>query len=484
MIWVVYTVLLILAALILTVALRTMKFVPPEGGAAGRYTESDDLTGAEKLAAAVRVQTISSIEPGKTDEDAFRRFHALLEELFPLVHRHCEKTVINGLSLVYCLRAKTPASGSKPALFTAHMDVVPVEEGTENDWIRPPFSGELAEGYVWGRGTLDTKGSLITSLEALERLLEKGFSPARDIYFAFGHDEEVTGMAGASMIAEYFGEKGLTFDFLLDEGGGVVTDVLPGIAVPLAMVGLGEKGFANIKLSVTMDGGHASMPARHTSLGVLSKALCRLEDKPFKPRFIPCTRDFMLKIGPYMKGVNRVVLANLWLFEPLFLRMFSKTNIGGAMLRTTIAVTMAQGSPAPNVVPQKSTAIINSRILPGDTTQTLLKHIERTLEGLPVEIEELAVNNPSALSPSDCEAFRLIENQIKVFCNGAIAAPYLVMAGTDARKYERVCQNIYRFTPYIISSADIAKIHGTNENISIQNVNRCIDFYAGLMESL
>jgi carboxypeptidase PM20D1 len=484
MLWILYICIVLIFSLILIIVIKTCKFKPVEVRSDSRYEESNDLSGPAKLADAVRIPTISYIEAGKMDEQAFQIFHRLLEKQFPFVHKCCEKTVINKYSLVYCLKTKNPHPAEKPILITAHMDVVPVEEGTEDDWTRQPYSGDIADGIVWGRGTLDTKVHLIGALEAMERLLEKGFSPTRDIYLAFGHDEEINGEEGALKIAEYFKNTGLEFDFVLDEGGCAVTNVLAGIEKPIAMVGVGEKGFANIRLSVTMDGGHASMPAPHTSLGTLAKALCLLEEHPFKPRLISCTKDFLLGIGPYMKGVNRVVLANLWIFKPLFLQMFSKTNTGSALLRTTMAVTMAQGSPAPNVVPQKSSAFVNCRILPGENGELLLDHMKKTLKNLPVKLEPIALDDPSALSPCNCDAYRLIESLIYDFCGDVIVVPYLVMASTDARKYEAVCKNIYRFTPYIIDDEDIGKIHGTNENISVVNVNRCIDFFTALMERL
>ncbi|PKM74434.1 MAG: peptidase M20 [Firmicutes bacterium HGW-Firmicutes-16] len=484
MLWILYICIILIMALVVIIVVKTRNFKPVELVCDSSYVESNDLAGPSKLADAVRIPTISYIEAGKMDDEAFREFHKLLEKQFPLVHKCCEKTIINKYSLVYCLKTKNPRPSEKPILITAHMDVVPVEEGTEGDWIKQPYSGEIADGIVWGRGTLDTKVHLIGALEAMEHLLEKDFSPARDIYLAFGHDEEINGEEGALKIAEYFENEGLEFDFVLDEGGCAVTNVLEGIEKPIAMVGVGEKGFANIRLSVTMDGGHASMPAPHTSLGTLAKALCLLEEHPFKPRLISCTKDFLLRIGPYMKGVNRVVLANLWIFKPLFLSMFSKTNTGGALLRTTMAVTMAQGSPAPNVVPQKSSAFVNCRILPGENGEMLLDHMKKTLKGLPVKLDPIALDDPSALSPCDCNAYRLIESLIGEFCGDVIVVPYLVMASTDARKYEAVCKNIYRFTPYIIDNEDIRKIHGTNENISVANVNRCIDFFTALMERL
>jgi carboxypeptidase PM20D1 len=475
---------LIIAAAVLIVVIRTARFKPPAAAPAGGYIPDGDTTAAEKLAEAVRVRTVSYIDDAKIDRDAFAQFHALLEKQFPLAHARCEKTVINNYSLVYHLKSDRPERSGKPVLITAHMDVVPVEEGTEGAWTHPPFRGSIADGIVWGRGTLDIKVHLIGVLEALERLLCRGFSPVRDIYFAFGHDEELNGRKGALQIVDYFKNQGLEFDFVLDEGGCVALNVLPGIDAPIALVGVGEKGYANIKLTVTRDGGHSSMPAPHTSLGLLAGGLWRIENHPFKPRLIKPTRDFLMRVGPYMKGLNRVILANLWLFKPVFLSVFGKTQSGSALLRTTIAVTMAQGSPAPNVVPQISSAVVNCRILPGENGGMVLAHFRKTLKNLPVTVEPITMDDPSALSSADSDAFRFVESLIGEFCPGAVVAPYLVMAATDAKKYEPVCQNIFRFTPFIIDIGELGKIHGTNESISVANVNRCVDFFTALLERL
>lgn len=442
------------------------------------------MTVAEKLAKAVRVATISQMDETQTDGKTFLQLHALLETMFPLVHQNCEKTVINQYSLLYHYASPYPQADKKPILITAHMDVVPVEPETANEWRYPPFGGDIQEGYVWGRGTLDTKTHFIAAMEALENILQAGNALKRDVYFAFGHDEEINGEAGAMQIVKYLQEQQLQFGFVLDEGGCIVRNVLDGIQAPIGMVGIGEKGFANIRLTVNQDGGHASMPAPHTSLGILAKALCKLEAHPFHPRLTDGTRAFLSRLGPYMQGLNRIILANLWLFQPLFIAVFSRTKTGSALLRTTIAVTMAQGSQAPNVVPQQSSAYINCRILPGENGNDLLTHIRKVLGKLPVMLEPVVLDDPSAISPTDCDAYRFITEQILAVCPDAIVAPYLVMAGTDARKYEAVCDNIYRFTPYLIENDDLSKIHGSNECISVVNVNRCYDFFQKLLLSL
>lgn len=479
--WIFPVIGILVCAAAITVAVRTLRFLPHEKTSGAYYAQSADLAGAEKLAEAIRIPTISYIDADMTDHGTFLRFQELLQSRFPLIHQYCEKTIINKYSLIFCLKATGEPTGL-PILITAHQDVVPIEDGTENDWTAPPFSGAIKDGILWGRGALDTKIHLIGAMEALERLLQKGFSARRDIYFAFGHDEEIGGQEGAQRIADYFRQQGQRFDFVLDEGGCIAANVLPGIDKPIAFVGVGEKGYANIQLCVTKDGGHSSMPAPHTSLGILAQSICRMEKHPFRPRLIPPTKAFLLRVGPYMKGLNRLILANLWLFQPIFLHVFSKTNAGSALLRTTMAVTMAQGSPAPNVVPQKSTAVVNCRILPGDDGESLLAHFRKVLNGLPVSAEPLYLDAPSGLSASSSKSFLQIKDIIGMVCPEAIVAPYLVMAGTDAKKYEGVANHVYRFSPYLIDNADLVKIHGTNESISVVNVNRCIDFFMELMK--
>lgn len=477
-------IILLFIAAIFTIAavIRVCRFKPRQVKAVGDYMPSDDTAAAEKLSEAVRIKTISHLNEADNDWEAFRSFHTLLEKQFPLVHSSCEKITVNQYSLVYCLKAKNKNASREPVLITAHMDVVPVEEETIKAWEQPPFGGDIAGGFVWGRGTLDTKVHLIAALEALEQMIAADYPIERDIYLAFGHDEEINGDQGAVKIANYFKKQGLHFDFVLDEGGCVTANLISGLEKPVAMIGVGEKGYANIRLKAECDGGHSSMPSRHTSMGIIAEALYRLEKHQMKARLIKPAREFLMQIGPHMKGVKRIVLANLWLFKPLFLFLFSKTNSGNAMLRTTIAVTMAQGGPAPNVIPQQSSAIINSRILPGEKGEDLIKHMKKVIKGLPVELEPLILDDPSMISPSNSEAYLRIEQLVGEFCGDALAVPYLVMAATDARKYESVCEHIYRFSPYVIDFSDVERMHGTNERISVRNVNRCVDFFYELMK--
>lgn len=472
----------VIVALLAVLLIRTINFsnakttVKPERIEVGGEVSD----GTEKLAEAIRVKTVSHMDASMTDWDEFVKFQKLLERLFPGLHKACDRTVIGDYSLVY--RWKGADSGKKPCLVTAHIDVVPVEKGTEKDWEHPPFSGEIVDGFVWGRGTLDTKIHLIASLEAAEQLTREGFVPNRDIYFAFGHDEEVGGFAGASNIVAHFQKEGIEFEFMLDEGGCITDGVIEGVGKPIALVGIGEKGFANIKLTFKGEGGHSSTPPAHSALGVAAQAVGRLEKNQCRLRLIDPIRIFLMKLGPEMGFANRLILANLWLFKPLFLAVFSKNRNGNAMLRTTTAATMAEASQAPNVLPQKASVIVNFRLLPGETGEDLIKHIKDTLKGIETEIDPLILDGPSAVSSHDSEAFKAIAGITGRLCEDALVVPYIVLASTDARKYEAVCKDVYRFTPYRIDARDMDRIHSTNERISLENVNRCVRFFRLLFE--
>lgn len=471
---------IVLLILIAVMLYRTYAFTKNKSPMNGTSKELEPLKNChEKLSGAIKIPTISNSDYSQTDFSTFEAFQSYLEKCFPLVHQHMTVERINTYSLLYHWKGKN--SDLKPCLTTAHIDVVPVEEGTDADWEHPAFSGTIDEEYVWGRGTLDIKSHLITSLEAAERLLEEGFTPARDHYFAFGHDEEVGGTKGAAHIVETLKKRGLTFEYLIDEGGSVIEGFISSIKKPIAAVGIAEKGYANIKVEVSHHGGHASMPSPHTSLGLIGSVMANLEKKQSKLRLITPIRDFLYSIGPYMGFATRFMLANLWLTKPLFKRIFAKmSTTGNAMLRTTTAITMAKGSMEPNVLPQTASMTGNFRVLTGETCQDLIEHIRTVNKNIDLNIVPLRLEDPSTISPTDTHGYHLIKEVTEKLYGNIIVTPYLVMAGTDARKYEPICDNIYRFTPYLLNSEELGKIHSTNERISHINIRRCITFFMDL----
>ncbi|MFH2133361.1 MAG: M20 family peptidase [bacterium] len=437
---------------------------------------------ADHLSRVVQKQTISNTDLSRVNWTPYQEFVDLLVESYPNVHRHLERETVNEYSLIY--RWKGQAPDLKPVLLIAHSDVVPVEKSTADQWEHPPFSGVIADGFVWGRGTMDMKLHLISILEAIEALLADGFTPQRDIYLAFGHDEETRGELGASSMARLFAERGMTFDFVLDEGGCVTHGGFALLNKPMAMVGIAEKGITSIRLTVEGTGGHASMPPRHTAVGVLAKVIADLEKQQFETRICAPVREQFECLGSELPFYLRLLTANLWLFGPLFKRLMARSNVGNAMLRTTTAATMIEGSMAHNVLPPRASAIVNFRLLPGETIADVLAHIKK-IAGLPtMVIEPLMADDPSLVSPSDSDGFSRVENTIHRIFPGVLVTPYLVMGGTDARRYETVCRNIYRFSPMLIEQSDLDRIHNVNERISLENIERSVQFFQTLIADL
>ncbi len=445
--------------------------VPPD-------VEIDPGRAAKKLSGAVRIMTIAYDDISKTDMKAFTGFARYLKKSFPGVHRVMDMEIINNASLLYRWHGKD--KHKKPALFCAHIDVVPVEHGTEADWHYPPFSGAIAENSVWGRGTQDIKNQLVSLFEAAEVMIKNGFVPERDIYFAFGHDEETRRHEGADIIALHLEERGLSFQYVLDEGGYVADNAVPGIRRPVAFIGIAEKGFVNVHMAVKSAGGHSSMPPEHTAAGSIARAITKLETHQLPLKLTAPVLEMFRSLSPAMDFGKRLVLSNLWLFAPFFKRVFAKTPPGAAFLRTTMAPTMLEGSDAPNVLPLSASAVVNARILHGESTGSLLAHISRVISDDSVSIDMNLVYEPSNISPVDSYAFNCIAGTIRTIWPDAIVTPYLVAGGTDARKYEELTDCVYRFTPMRLDNSEMKQMHGTNEHISIKNLENSVRFYTAM----
>ncbi len=322
---------------------------------------------ASQLAQAVRFRTLSYSDPERVDSSAFRAFHRFLEETFPAAHGALARESVNELGLLYTWAGSDP--GLEPVLLLAHQDVVPVAESALDEWTHPPFEGAIADGFVWGRGTMDDKGNLIAILAAVERLVRAGFAPRRTLLLAFGHDEEVGGQRGAAATAELLEARGVKLDFVVDEGAIVAEGIVPGVESPVAMIGIAEKGYVNVELLVRTPGGHSSMPPPHTGVGILASAIERVEAAPMPARLDGVTLRMIEYLAPEMSLPVRAVLANLWLFGPLAVGQLEANRAGNASIRTTTAVTMVQGSPKENVLPSTARAVVNHRLLPGDSIE-------------------------------------------------------------------------------------------------------------------
>ncbi|MCL4107757.1 UNVERIFIED_CONTAM: hypothetical protein GTU68_027142 [Idotea baltica] len=410
-------------------------------------------------------------------------FHEYLETQFPLTHENLEKEIVSDLSLVY--RWKGKDASINPALFLAHMDVVPVDESSESNWDFDAFSGAISEGYILGRGTMDDKGSVLSIMEATEQLLAEGITPEYDIYFAFGHDEEIGGEYGAVRIAEKFANEKRKFSFIIDEGLVVITDGLSGISKPIGLIGLAEKGAMSMTLTVKLEnGGHAMMPPKETAITILSEALVNLKNNPPKVQFNESVDKMFANIGPQMKWPERLFFANQWLFKPLIANSLSKSNAANALIKTTLAPTIIDGGIMDNVLPSQATATINVRIVPGETVESVLAYVKKTIDDERISVSSEAVNkprDPTTISPTDHIGFKSIQRSIYEVFGDVIVAPGLVIAGTDARHYGAVCDATYRFMPVMVSNKDLEGIHGVNEKLSIENYKNMVRFYQRLI---
>jgi carboxypeptidase PM20D1 len=470
-----------LALLVLAVGLRTARFgsrqvaAPPPDAVA-----VDSAAAIARLSAALRVRTVSR-EEGPAPDSVFAELHQLITDGFPRLNAALEREVVGG-SLLYTWRGRD--AGRPAVVLMGHLDVVPVEPGTEARWSYPPFDGAVADGFVWGRGALDDKGSVFAVLEAVEALLGEGFRPARTIVLAFGHDEEIGGTRGAARLVERLAARRQSVAWVLDEGGAVTRGLVPGVAAPVATVGVAEKGYASVEMSVVSAGGHSSTPPPHTAIGRLAAAVARLEEHPFPARVAGATRGLLDYAGPEMALPLRAVIANLWLLERPMLARFSADPVTAATVRTTTAVTIFRAGTKENVLPGEAHAVANFRILPGDSVASVVARVRQVVNDPAVQVRLLPdANEPSPVASPDSEGFRAVATAVRQTFPGTVVAPYLVIGATDARHYARLTPNALRFVPVPFTGADLERTHGTNERVAVGDYVRAIRFYAQLLRN-
>jgi carboxypeptidase PM20D1 len=437
----------------------------------------DEAAVAERLAGALRFETISHAGGVPPDARAFAGLHDYLARTWPRVHAQLARETVGTHSLLYTWPGRD--SGAPGVLLAAHMDVVPVP--SPERWQHPPFAGVVANGEIWGRGALDDKGSLVCILDAVESLLAEGFAPERSVYLAFGHDEELGGDEGARAIAETLAARGVRLASALDEGGAVADGFGGLLEQPVAAIGVAEKGFVDVRLRVEAPGGHSSTPPRQTAIGILAAAIARLEANPLPPRVRGGTFErFTSYIAPQASFGRRLALANLWLVGPLIPFFSPDVPILDAMIRTTTAATIVRGGVKSNVLPREAEAIVNFRILPGDSVESVLAHVRRSVDDERVSVglaDEVAGDEPSPVSPDDDPAFRGIARAVSTAVPDAVSAPFLVVGGTDARHYTRLGPAVYRLLPFRVGEEALRLAHGTDERISLENLGRGVRFY-------
>ena len=431
---------------------------------------------------ALRIKTISPENPKDFDSLAFYQFNEFLASTYPLSDSLLNKKRFGHFSHLYQWEGSQPEL--KPIILMAHLDVVPVIEENKTDWKQPPFEGKIVNDTIWGRGTIDDKIGVIGLLEATEALLAKGFQPKRTLYLSFGHDEEIGGLKGAKAIVKHLKEQGIEAEYVLDEGGTISQNIIPGISKDVALIGIAEKGYVSLELSVKKEGGHSSMPEKESAIDILSTAVVKVKNNPFPAKLASPTAGFIEYLGPEMKGVNRFIFANRWLFESVITGVYEKTASGNALVRTTTAPTIFNAGVKDNIIPQNAKATINFRILPGENSTTVMERVEKLIDDPRIKIEKGRMQSePSKVSQTDAFGFNQLQHTLAEVYPEALVAPFLVIAGTDAKHFEPLATNIYRFSPMIINPANIKSFHGLNERIAVKDFKKAVSFYHRLIEN-
>ncbi|MCD8081032.1 MAG: M20/M25/M40 family metallo-hydrolase [Bacteroides sp.] len=514
MMWVIVAILLVLIAIILIKTymypFSKEAFDPATQTATEFSPVKPQLSEASirRFAGGIRIPTVSTEVYEETNFAPFDTIKAYMPEVYPAVYEAMDTLTVNKYGLVFHWKGKDPAR--KPILFLSHYDVVPVlghdpvtQESVGEEifrpadpakgpvtthstaWDYPPFSGAVADGRLYGRGTLDMKGMLFALLEAADALIGEGFVPEQDIWFAFGHDEEVGGRQGALQIAQYFKEQGLTFDAVYDEGGIIAApeSLLKEVDQPMAVVGVGEKGFLTVRLKIKGEGGHSSMPPQRSTLVMAAEIIEKLNTNQMPEHLIPPMEHFLDNIGGKMNFIARVAIANQWLLERELLRTLAKNPASNALIRTTTDITMAKGSDAANVLSSVAEVTVNFRILPGETVEDVMQHVQQQCKGYDVEIEQVSVREPSGISPEDTRGFQVIGETIGTLYPGTIVTPYITVGGTDAYKYQIVSDRIYRLMPVYVNDYEVKTIHNENEHIELDNWARMIWYFREVMKT-
>lgn len=464
--------LLIFLAVIL---IRAAMFKPVEDvRAVPDPIEFDEQRAIDHLRSLVMCKTVSYEDHSLEDEAEFDKLRALLPEFYPNVFRVCEFERVGRTGLLFRWRGKSDAA---PSVMMAHYDVVPVDE---RGWVKPAFDGIIENGELWGRGTLDTKITFCSSLEAAETLIEKGFVPENDIYFSYAGDEEVFGQ-GAPDIVDLLESRGITPQLVVDEGGAVVQDVFPGVKEKCAMVGIAEKGMIAADFTYKGNGGHASAPLPHGPVGYLSKAVWDVETHPFPVRLCSPVAQMYDTLGRRSSFVYRIIFSNLWLFLPV-LDMLCKKSGGelNALMRTTCAFTQMEGSAANNVIPPQASVGANLRLIAGDTVESALDYLRKTVNNPAIEITARQSQEPSITSDTSSDAWTRIKKAIEQTWTDAIVTPYIMMQCSDSRHFNRISDKVMRFSAMELTKDERSRIHGNNERIPLEKIGKAVEFYLNL----
>ncbi len=476
--WLLLLIPLALIVFLAVILIRAINFKPKVQPKISEQEESFDREGGvEALRALIRCKTISYKDHSLEDDAEFEKLIDLLPVLYPEVHRACECNRLPDRGLLFRWKGKAADS---PAVMMAHYDVVPVNEEL---WDVPAFEAIIKDGRLWGRGTLDTKVTFNGILYAANTLIAEGFVPEQDIYFAFSGGEEVNGL-GASRIVDWFAEKGILPALVIDEGGAVVENVFPGVKQPCGLIGIAEKGMIDVRYSVRSNGGHASAPKPNGPVDLLSRACLNVLKNPFPAHLTPPVAEMFDTLGRYSSFLYRVIFSNVRVFLPV-LDLLCKKSGGelNALMRTTVAFTQMQGSAASNVIPPEASLVSNIRLNPSDTIDSAIAHLKRAIDDERIQVEVLHGMNPSRISVTDCEGYQKVATAVASTWKGCIVAPYLMVQCSDSRHWGRISDRVFRFSAMDLTSEERATIHGNNERIRLETINKTIEFYLRLMRA-
>jgi len=472
-----YVLLGLVATFFAIVLIRTAMFRPrKQACAAGEIPEFDRDAAVNALAELVKCKTVSYNDPSLEDDGEFEKLISLLPSLYPNVFKTCSLDRLPDRALLFKWTGKKSDS---PSVMMAHYDVVPVDE---SGWEKPPFDAIIENGVLWGRGTLDTKATFNGVLSAADCLIGVGFIPENDVYFAFSGGEEINGK-GAPNIVKWFQDNGIQPALVVDEGGAVVENVFPGVKQPCGLIGIAEKGMINAEFHTASNGGHASAPKPHTPVGVLSAVCKRIEDNPFKAHIDgPAARMFDT-LGRHSTFLYRMIFANMWCFGWV-IDLLGKMQGGemNALVRTTVAFTQMEGSSARNVIPTEARMVANMRLNPSDSVESALHYLRKTANNAQVRISALESSEPSPVSEINCPAWDKVAASVAATWPGCIVSPYLMIQCSDSRHYRDLSNHVYRFSAMAMTAQERATIHGHNERIRLESIEKAVEFYLRLMK--
>ncbi len=441
--------------------------------------KADKKEAASHLSDVIKLETITHEDPSENVPANFVQLHKVLEKNYPLVHKTMKREVVGDNNLLFTWAGKD--SKLEPVLFAAHQDVVPAEETSLSQWTYPPFSGKIADGFIWGRGTLDIKNQLISLMEAAEALIKNGYQPERTVMFGFGADEEVLGV-GAKDIVALLKKRGIRLAAMVDEGGCIYDSIIPGVDGLAGMIGLAEKGYLSLRVWVDGEAGHSSTPSKDTPTGTLIRALNKLVTHPFPARVGAVARMFSRLAGS-ASFMLQLAFANLWLFSGLVKKTLLASGETAATIRTTTAVTILRGGVKDNIIPGHAEAVVNLRLLPGESIASVCERIRKIMNDKRVQFEPLRGNawEASPVSPEDHPAYQHIAGAAREFFPGTPFAPYIMLGGSDARNYYAICDNVYRFSPCVMTTSDLPRVHGINERISVDAFALMVEYFYNLI---